>query len=148
MAAGAVELGLDVAAMDVDWLGWASSSSAIVDDLIGRNLGAVATNYAAAGIDRLVLSRAVVSTAALQTIHNALPDWELNVVRLTAHRATQERRLRSRDSGDELATHLGKIDDMNDRVESATPKAPVVENDDRAVRDVAVEVMRVAGWVE
>ena len=146
IAAASVELGLDVAAIDVDWLGWASSSSATVDELITRNLQAVAANYAAAGISRLVLARAVVSPAALQTITEALPGWELMVVRLNARRETQERRLRSRDSGDELTTHLGKIDDMNRRVETATPDAPVVENDDRAIRDVALEVMRVSGW--
>lgn len=148
IAAASVELGLDVAAIDVDWLGWASSSTSTVDELIGVNLHAVAANYAAAGISRLVLSRAVVSPTALQTISDALAGWELVVVRLTARRSTQERRLSARDSGDELSTHLGKIDDMNRRVEIATPHAPVVENDDRAVREVALEVMRVAGWVE
>ena len=147
VAAAAVELGLDVAAIDIDWLGWASSSSATVDELIDLNLRAVAANYAAAGIGRIVLSRAVVSAAALQTIMGALAGWDLTIVRLSARRETQERRLRARDSGDELATHLGKIDDMNRRVEAATPDAPVVENEDRAVREVAIEVMRVAGWV-
>ena len=148
VAAVSVDLGLAVAAIDVDWLGWASSPSASVEELIRRNLTAVAANYAEAGIDRLILSRAVVSPTALKTIEDAMPGWELTVVRLTAGRDTQERRLRSRDSGEELATHLGKIDDMNRRVEAAIPGAPMVENDERTLREVALEVMRISGWTD
>jgi len=148
VAAASVDLGLAVAAIDVDWLGWASSPSATVDELIRRNLTAVAANYAGAGIDRLILSRAVVSPMALKTIEDVLPGWSLTVVRLTAGRDTQERRLRSRDSGEELATHLAKIDDVNRRVEAAVPGAPVVENDVRTPREVALEVMRISGWTD
>ena len=148
VAAVSVDLGLAVAAIDVDWLGWASSPSASVEELIRRNLRAVAANYAEAGIDRLILSRAVVSPTALKTIEDAMPGWELTVVRLTAGRDTQERRLRSRDSGEELATHLAKIDDMNRRVEAAIPGAPMVENDERTLREVALEVMRISGWTD
>jgi hypothetical protein len=141
------DLGLRAAAIDLDWLGWTTGTTIGPDELIARNLSAVAGNYAAAGIDHLVLARAIVHQESLQAVTGALPEWELMVVRLDAPRAALEQRIRARDSGSELREHLLELDEMSDQVLAAAPGAHVVINDGRDLEDVAKDVMRVAGWM-
>lgn len=145
--ATASALGLHAAAIDLDWLGWATGASITLDDLIARNLAAVAGNYAAAGVDHLVLARALVHPSALQAVAGALPAWELKVIRLAAPRGALEQRIRARDSGSELEEHLADLDEMTQKVMAAASGAPVVVNDGRELGDIAKEVMRIAGWI-
>jgi hypothetical protein len=140
-------IGLRAAAVDLDWLGWTTPTDGGVDDLIALNLHAVAVNYAALGIDHLVLARGIVDPAGLKVVAAALRDWEFEVVRLDATNGTMERRIRARDAGAELQEHLGELGDMARRVRASTPTAHSVVNDERDLRDVAREVMRVAGWI-
>jgi hypothetical protein len=148
VVAAAGEYALGVAAIDLDWLGWASGAALGVDELIGRNLSDVAANYAEAGIENLVLARAVLNPSSLQEITDALPGWEVTVVRLYASRPTLVRRLRARDSGAELAEHLAEIDESTGRAIEAAGSAPVVLNEKRPLREVALAVMRLARWIE
>ena len=142
----AAERGLWVAAIDLDWLGWASGGSVSVDELINRNLALVAANYSAAGIERLVLARALVSSSNLVAIGRALPGWKLTVVRLQAPFPTLQKRIRARDSGAELDEHLGDIEAMTRRTDAVAPEAPVVVNDDGSLREAALEVLRLWEW--
>jgi len=143
----ASELGLHAAAIDLDWLGWTTTTDTGVDDLIARNLTAVAGNYQAAGIDHLVLARTLVSPRGVENVAGALPGWELRVIRLAAPRSTLEQRIRARDSGAELEEHLAELDEMTQLATDAVPRAHVVINDRRDLGDVAREVMRTAGWI-
>jgi hypothetical protein len=147
VVAAAADLTLSVAAIDLDWLGWATGGTRDLDELIGRNLTDVAANYAQAGIENLVLARAVLSPSSLQSVREALPGWNVTVVRLHASRATVERRVRARDSGAELEEHLAEIDEVTARAIKTVPSAPVVLNEDRTLREVALEVMRLARWI-
>jgi dephospho-CoA kinase len=148
VVAAAADLGLHVAAIDLDWLCWATGATLGVDELISRNLADIAENYAQAGIDDLVLARAVLSPLSLQAVSEAVPGREVMVVRLHASRATLERRIRARDSGAELEEHLAEIDELSGRAAKTVPSAPVVLNEDRALREVALEVMRLARWID
>ena len=141
-------VGLPAAAIDLDWLGWTTPTTGRIDDLIARNLIAIAANYTALGIDHLVLARGIVNPDGLEVVAAALPKWTLDVVRLDAATSTMEQRIRSRDAGAELEEHLALLDEMAQRVREATPTAHAVMNDQRALRDVAREVMRVAGWID
>jgi hypothetical protein len=147
MVAIAKDLGLPAAAIDLDWLSWATGATIGLDELIARNLSAVAGSYAAAGIDRLVLARAIVHSSGLPVVAGALPGWELTVIRLDAPRAALVQRIRERDSGSELREHLAELDEMTRKVIAAAPGARVVANDGRELGDVAREVMRAAGWI-
>jgi molybdopterin-guanine dinucleotide biosynthesis protein len=142
------EIGLKVAAIDLDWLGWTTPTSIGVDDLIARNLTVVAANYAAVGFDHLVLARGLVNAVSLESVATTLAEWDLMVVRLEVARPAAEHRIRLRDSGAELEGHLVELDEMARRVAEATPMAPSVINENRSVREVALEVMRTAGWLE
>lgn len=141
-------VGLNVAAIDLDWLCWTTPSTVGVDALIAQNLAAVAANFAAAGIDHLVLARGIVSPGGLKALAAAIPGWDLSVIRLVALRPTVEQRIRARDSGAELQAHLGELDDISHRVAEATPQAHVVVNDQRDLGDLAREVMRSAHWID
>lgn len=143
----ASDVGLNAAAIDLDWLGWITPISTGVDDLIARNLASVAGNYSAAGIDHLVLARAIISAKALEAVADALTGWELSVVRLIASRLTREQRIRARDTGGELNEHLAGLDETIQRDIEATPGASTVTNDQREVSEVARDVMRAAGWM-
>jgi hypothetical protein len=143
----ASEDGLKVAAIDLDWLGWTTPTAIGVDDLIARNLAAVVANFSAVGFDHLVLARAVVSAYGLQVVAATLAKWDLMVVRLEVPRPAAEHRIRLRDSGAELEGHLAELDEMALRVAEATPMTRSVVNENRALREVALEVMKTAGWV-
>ncbi len=137
------ERGLAAAAIDLDWLGWSTGGSLRPNELIGRNLAAVAANYSASGIERIVLARAYVSESHLGSIKGSLPGWKLTVVSLEASRETLEGRVRRRDTGSELEHHLGHIAEGHQRLSGAK----AVLNDDRELRDVALEVMRIGAWI-
>jgi hypothetical protein len=147
VVAAASERGLRVAAIDLDWLGWSTGATITVDDLIARNLTDVASNYAAASIDRIVVARALVDSEGLRSLTKSLPGWELTVLNLHASRSTLEARIRIRDSGSELVEHLAEIEAMALRIESAVPTARTIDNDQRSLRDVALEVLRLSGWI-
>jgi hypothetical protein len=143
MVSIAEERGLAAAAIDLDWLGWSTGGTLRPNELIGRNLAAVAANYAAAGIERIVLARAYVGETHLGAIKGSLPGWKLAVVSLEASRETLEVRVRSRDTGAELEHHLGHIAEGHQRLAGAK----AVLNEERELRDVALEVMRIGGWI-
>ena len=138
-----------VAVLDLDWLGWVhlgdQERPGRVDELIAANLAALRPNYAAAGIDHLVLGRLLVRRSALEAVRAALLGAELKVVRLTAAPATLEARLRRRDSGRELQEHLGEFEPYA-ALSAAVEADAVVENDGRPLTEVAEEVLRLAGW--
>jgi len=147
VVAAAPEFGMSVAAIDLDWLGWLAGGSVRVDEMISRNLVSVASNYVGAGITRLVLARALVEGASLRSLEMSLLGWHLTVINLRASRSTLEQRLRRRDSGTELEEHLAEFHDMARSTDSVVPGARVVVNEDRTLRDVAIEVMRIAEWI-
>jgi len=138
-----------VAVVDLDWLGWAhlgdEGRPGRSDELIAANLAAIWPNYAAAGIDHLVLARLLIRRSGLEGVRAALPGADLKVVRLTASPATLESRLRRRDSGRELDEHLRELAPSAEQ--SAAVEADlVVENDGAPLADVAEQVLRRAGW--
>jgi len=136
--------------IDLDWLGWVHPTALgwtgeRTDALISANLAVLAGNYAAAGLEHLILARLLVRDAALAAVRRALPGIELKVVRLNAAAATLEARLRRRDSGRELEEHLGEFASYADLAVSV-PVDGEVENDGRSLTEVAEEVLSLAGW--
>jgi adenylylsulfate kinase-like enzyme len=80
-------VGTSHAVVDLDALGWAYSSPP--DDpyntrLALRNLAAVWANYAAIGVERLVIAYVVETHAELDAYREAIPGAELTIVRLRA----------------------------------------------------------------
>jgi hypothetical protein len=124
--------------VDLDWLGWVVPGP--VDGLIARNLAAVWPNLRAAGVERLVLARALDRPEELDDIRSAVSGIELTVVKVNASPETIAKRLRRRDTGAVLEEHLRQELDL----------APVedleIENDGRPIREVAEELLRRLEW--
>ena len=77
--------GIPQAAIDLDMLGMAHLPDATPnDDVMYRNLQAVTDNYAALGVDRLLLARAIETKAELERCVDAAGAREVVVCRLTA----------------------------------------------------------------
>jgi gluconate kinase len=140
---------LPSAIVDLDWLGWVHLGASFdgVERLIAENLAAIWPNLRSAGVRRLVLVRALQRREAVDGLRWALPDAGLTVVRLLASRATVEERLRRRDTGAVLEEHLMQTLLMAESMDRAALEDFQVENDDRPVRDVAAEILNLAGWV-
>ena len=127
---------------------WASAPhTAPTERVIYRNLGALWSNFAAVGAQRLLIELILDDDAAaqLQHLRAAVPEAEVTVVRLQAPITLIEQRIRRRDPypDDELSAarwlaprleHLG-IGDL------------VVENGRRAPGEVAAEILHAVGWL-
>jgi adenylylsulfate kinase len=141
--------GKSAAVVDLDWLGWLHlrSSAITADQLIARNLAAIWPNLREAGMRYAVLARAIVGRDWLNSLRVALPDADLVVVRLTASPSTIERRLRQRDSGQELEEHLRQSVEMGRAMDRERLDDISVANDDRSPTEVAREVLQRVGWI-
>jgi energy-coupling factor transporter ATP-binding protein EcfA2 len=130
------------ALVDLDWLAWVRPSAAAtltVRDALVTNLAALWKTYCRAGVERLVLSRAVQDSEELRAITDTLGSVEIFVARLAVPRTALEGRLRERDSGAQLAEHLAMLD--------ATPSFSAHDVDaDRPAAEVAHEILERAGW--
>jgi hypothetical protein len=99
------------ALVDLDWLAWLRlprGSQTTVPDVLSENLAHVTRTFRRAGVERLVLARAVRRLHEVESIRAALEPCELTVVRLTAAPSVIARRLGERDSGARLAEHLAE----------------------------------------
>lgn len=138
------ERGEPAAVVDLDHLAWASpacESGVTVESLMAANLRAVLPAYRRAGVRRYVLVRAVESERQVETIRAALR-LPLALVRVTAERATAERRIRARDVGAELEENLVGARRLDPPVEEDFD----VTNEGRPIRDVAAELLERLGW--
>jgi chloramphenicol 3-O-phosphotransferase len=131
------------ALVDLDWLAWLrpAPGTLSVSEALVANLGAAWATFRRAGIERLVLARAVQSAEELTAIRGALAGVDLVAVRLLSDEGTRERRLRLRDTGRELDEHLLLLSQgeppLFEDAEVANHGAP---------HTVALAVMRIAGW--
>jgi hypothetical protein len=138
------------ALVDLDWLGWvrpAPASLLTQRSVLAQNLRLIWPTFREAGVGRLVLVRYLEDRAQLEEFRAALPGVELFVVRLVASHAVIERRLRARDSGQQLAEHLAETAAFAARGEANALEDAVVENGDRPLAEAAREVLAAAGWV-
>jgi hypothetical protein len=138
LAEALAEAGTRTAVVDLDWLGWVVPGRA--DGLIVQNLGAIWPNFRSAGVERLVLARALDKRGELEAIKAAVPGVELTVVKVTASPGTIAERLRRRDTGAVLEEHLAQSLDL------AAVEDFEIENDGRSIREVARELLRRLDW--
>lgn len=132
------------AVIDLDWLGWTTVSDSA--ELMWRNLAAVWRNYADAGVEYVVMARLIQDRSELDAIHRAIPDAVVTVVRVDSSPALVAARLRGRDSGRILEEHLRQSGEFASVVASLGVEDLVIDNGDRAVREVALEVLGLIGW--
>jgi adenylylsulfate kinase len=137
------------AIVDLDWLAWlrpAAASGMSVSDVLEQNLTHVASTFRRAGVERLVLARALRSAAEVESLRAALGPCELAVARLVARPAVIAHRLGQRDSGAALEEHLAEAEAFAAEAEAAGIGDAVISTDDRSVASVARNVLLSVGW--
>jgi adenylate kinase family enzyme len=129
------------ALVDLDWLCWARLPTGIArDGLLAENLAHVWQTYRRAGVERLVVARALPELDELAAIRAALVDAVLTTVKLDVPRDELVRRVCARDTGAELEEHLALLS-------GPEPELEVVAVDaQRPPREVALAVLAAAGW--
>jgi hypothetical protein len=140
--------GIPHAAIDLDLLGMAHlPGSAPSDDVMCRNLRAVAQNYAALGIDRFMVARAVENQAELERCVDAVAAQEVAVCRIIASVETMQRRVASRESGVGRGKYIERVAILNDILDRAQLEKLVVRNEGRPLTEVANEMLERAHWL-
>ena len=136
------------AAIDLDALSLAYlPSAAATDAVMYRNLQSVCQNYAALGVTRLLLARAMEERAELELCRTVVSAAKTTVCRLTANIETMQQRIKQRESGifqQQFVDRVAVLDAILDRsrLEDFT-----IVNEGRSINDVAQEMLIKAGWI-
>ena len=138
------------AVVDLDSLAWCYPRP--VDDrfndrLAFRNLAVVWANYAATGIQRLVIARVIEAKWELEWYHAAVPDADITIVRLRASEATLRGRVISRELGFGRELAINRAIELARLMDSAAVEDHLVETDGRDVTDISREVLHQAQWL-
>jgi hypothetical protein len=141
--------GVRHAAIDLDAVNAAGLPDDASADLTVRNLAALGANFAAAGIERILLAEAVDSRERLERIRSALGGATIVVCRLTAELETLQARIRQREPGMLQQQFVHRAGELDARLDRAGVEDFVVANGSRrSITDVAREVLIRAGWLE
>ncbi|HVM07520.1 MAG TPA: hypothetical protein VM345_03570 [Acidimicrobiales bacterium] len=117
-------------------------------DLMFENLAALWPIYRAHGATRLVLAHVLEDGSEVDRYRAAIPGAEITTVRITGPEPVRlERLTRRMPEGPSLDWHLARTVELEEILQQAAHEDFVVENDDRPVRDVALDVLRRAGWI-
>ena len=117
-------------------------------DLMFECLGAVWPIHRAHGSERLTLAMVFEDPTDLDGYRAAIPAADITVCRLVSPHEMRMARLKGRmPPGESLDWHLHRTGELHDILERAAHEDFTVENGDRPVRDVALEVLTKAGWL-
>lgn len=135
------------AAIDLDALGIARLPDRAPADLSYRNLASVWGNYAAAGVNRLLIALAVEDRAVLDRVSEAVPGAEVVVCRLKAPLKTMQQRVREREPGmlqQKLVARAAELEAVLDRTRI---EDFAIDNEDGSVPKLANEMLVRARWL-
>lgn len=136
------------AAIDLDALGLAHlPSAAPSDDVMYDNLRSICGNYAALGVRRFLVARAIEDGAHLKLCREIIPAVNTVVCRLTASIETMKRRVETRDLGILQRQSVARVATLNTILDSARLEDFSVANENRSLTDVALEMLAKAGWI-
>jgi len=135
------------AAIDLDALGLAHLPSADNDGVMYRNLESVCRNYAAVGVTRILLARAMENRAELELCCSAVTAANIQVCRLTANIDTMQQRVKQRESGILQSEFVDRVAILDAILDRARLEDFTVINENRPLNDVAMEMLIKAGWL-
>jgi hypothetical protein len=136
------------AAIDLDAFGLAHLPSAAPSDAVMyQNLHSVCSNYAALGVERFLVARAIEERAELELCRHIIAAANTVVCRLTANIETMRRRVELRDSGISQRELVARVATLNHILDSARLEDFAVVNENRSLTDVAIEMLVKAGWI-
>lgn len=136
------------AAIDLDALGLARLPSAAPSDgVMYDNLRSICSNYAALGVQRFLVARAIENDAQLRLCRDIIPAAHTVVCRLTAGIEEMKRRVQVRDSGISQRQYVARVAKLNAILDRAQLEDFTVANEDRTLTEVATEMLVRAGWI-
>lgn len=139
---------IEHAAIDLDWLGNVHLRQEVPNPGSAyRNLALVWKNYAALGLTRLLLARALETQMELQSCRNALPGAELVVCRITADLQTMQERVRLREPGERQGFYVARVAELERLLDRAAVEDFSIRNQGRSVTEVARDLLVRAGWL-
>ena len=140
--------GIPHASIDLDAFGTAHLPSKAIDNsVMYRNLRSVWENYAALGVTRLMLARAIENRAELEHSREGLSGAKAVVCRLTASVETMQQRVRTRELGTLQQRYVERVAELTAILERGQLEDFSVMNENRSITDVAQEVLMRAGWL-
>lgn len=136
------------AAIDMDALGLAHLPAGDGNDgVMYRNLESVCKNYAALGVTRFLLARALEDRAALDLCRSAVAPTNAVVCRLTASVEVMEKRVKARESGILQREFVARVATLEAALDRAHLENFTVANENRSLNEVAREMLTTAGWI-
>jgi RimJ/RimL family protein N-acetyltransferase len=140
--------GLPYAVVDLDWLCWGSAGGGEGAEhrMMLANLAPVVANYLDAGVRSFVLARSLRTGEELATLRSTLLPMDLRVVELVVPFDEIERRL-----GSDVTA--ARTDDLRDArgwhaAGDGTGFGDLAVENDRPLREVADEIVRLLGWLD
>jgi hypothetical protein len=112
-----------------------------------ENLRSLWANFRAAGARRLAIAGVVERSTDLAAYRQAVPGARVTLCRLLASEATRLTRLQKREIGAGLDWHLRRTTELEAILDTGVLHDFTVLNEDRTVREVALEVLSRAGWL-
>jgi len=136
------------AAIDLDALGLAHlPSAAFSDSVMYDNLRSICGNFAALGVQRFLLARAIEDEAQLKLCREIIPAANTVVCRLVASIEAMKRRVRMRELGISQREYVARVAKLNAILDRARLEDFAVRNEDRPLTEVAIDVLVQAGWI-
>jgi len=136
------------AAIDLDALGLAYLPTGTTnDEAMYANLRSVSNNFAALGVTRFLLARALENRSELDMCRGMVSASDTTVCRLTASIETMERRVTMRESGVSQREYVSRVAELNAILDHARLEDFSVINDNRSLLEVAQEILVRARWI-
>ena len=136
------------AAIDLDGLGLAHLPPGVEQDgVMYRNLESVCKNYAALGVRRFMVARAIERHAELELVRSIVSATKTVVCRLTASMEVTQQRVRMREPGVLQAEYVARVAKLNTILDCARLEDFTVANENRSLSEVAHQVLFTAGWI-
>lgn len=136
------------AAIDLDALALAHLPSAAPSDgVMYDNLRSICRNYAALGVQRFLVARAIEDSAELKFCRDIIPAANSVVCRLTASMETMKRRVQMRELGVSQREYVDRVAKLNAILDRVGLEDFAVTNENRSLTDVALEVLVKARWI-
>jgi hypothetical protein len=140
--------GIAHAAIDLDALGIFHLPVEIEGSSVAlRNLHCVWGNYAALGLTRLLLARAIETRTDLDACRQAVAANRTVICRLRASLETMQRRVRLREPGPFQQNFVARVAELEDMLDRAQLEDFSIANEDGSISDVAREMLMRAGWI-
>jgi hypothetical protein len=115
--------------------------------VIYGNLRSVCENYAALGVQRFLLARAMQDRDQLELCRDIVPATNTMVCRLTASIAAMKQRVKMRETGLSQREYVARVAKLNVILDRVQLEDFAVTNENRSLTDVALEVLIKAGWI-